>query len=183
MTKTIFLAGISGVGKTTLLKKIGSEVVFQHLQASTLIGDELLRDDRENTAHDKLRSANIDENQQALIRGFARNRNKMQMPIVIDGHTVIDTPSGYICVPASVFDALTVEHIIFLSDAPDRVAHRRQQDSSRKRPSRTVSELHDYQRMALLHATSISAELRIPLIQITAAAYGDLISLLLGSVG
>lgn len=55
--KAVALAGLSDVGKSTFLKNVRRELVFEHLQASDLIKTER---QVESVAHDLLREGNID---------------------------------------------------------------------------------------------------------------------------
>lgn len=103
--KVVALAGLSGVGKSTLLENAQRTLVFEHLQASELIKAERRECQRKPVAHDLLREGNIDDNQALLISGFMRRAPKEGL-IVLDGHTVIDTPDGLVEILPSVFRRL-----------------------------------------------------------------------------
>jgi adenylate kinase len=176
----VALLGISGVGKSTLLRELSNHVAFQHLQASSLI-----RDGRRAAAEarelslDALRHANINENQQFLIAGYARSVDPRAGLVILDGHSVIDTPSGLVSIDPPVFAALGITWIIFLADTPSAIMRRRQGDVSRNRPARSSDDLDAHQDMALLNALKICLDLRVPLNVMTPAQSGYLRRLLL----
>jgi adenylate kinase len=68
----VALFGISGVGKSTLLREISDLVAFQHLEASALIRKGREAAGARDISTDTLRQLNIGENQQLLISEFRR---------------------------------------------------------------------------------------------------------------
>jgi adenylate kinase len=56
----VAVTGISGVGKSTLLRAMQSKIGFQHLNASSLIQQVREQLDRGTIALDDLRNANIE---------------------------------------------------------------------------------------------------------------------------
>ncbi|PMW76648.1 adenylate kinase, partial [Pseudomonas sp. FW306-1C-G01A] len=61
--KIIAVVGVSGVGKSTFLKKLQSKVEFQLLQASDVIRQQIQNKENQHLNAEVLRHANIDENQ------------------------------------------------------------------------------------------------------------------------
>lgn len=163
----VALVGISGVGKSTLLKAASDRVQFQHLQASALIkaGKEAIT--ASTIAADDLRRADINDNQALLVHGFNNARSPDAPLIVLDGHTVIDTPSGLVRIEPRVFAALGVTQFIFLADDPAAISIRRENDQSRTRPKRSPQELDDHQTQALLNTFAAARHLGVPLMVFT----------------
>jgi adenylate kinase len=159
----VALVGISGVGKSTLLKAVADSVQFQHLQASALIKEAREANTRYSVSSDDLGRADISDNQALLVRGFENARSPNMPLIVIDGHTVIDTPGGLIRIEPPVFAALGVTQFIFLADDPQAISLRREKDQSRTRPKRSPEELEEYQTQALLNAFAAARHLDVPL--------------------
>jgi adenylate kinase len=157
------MLGVSGVGKSTLLGKLAEVADFQHLQASALIRS--AREDLEarEIVPDMLRHSNIDENQKLLMLGFERAVDSAAEIVILDGHSVIDTPQGLTPISPLVFGVLAVEQLIFLSENPSTIAQRRELDKSRNRPARSVLELEWHQDAALTNLLKICLHLRIPL--------------------
>ena len=71
------LVGLSGVGKSTLLKKVGKRVSFLHLQASHLIQNELVFQTSVTQTSEQLRNGPIINNQAHLISAFQRKRRRV----------------------------------------------------------------------------------------------------------
>lgn len=156
------LVGLSGVGKSTMLKSFALKRIFQHLSASQLIR-EARRDDKAATEVDSLRHANIDENQRLLIAGFNHAVDVKSHHVVLDGHTVVETASSLIVIPSDVFRSLGVTKMIFLADDPRSIARRRAADSTRNRPIPNDIDIRRHQDTALLAAFYTCFDLRIPL--------------------
>lgn len=85
--KVVAFTGISGVGKTTFLKKLSERVSFQHLTGGSLIAAARQADADQR---DTIRHADLDENQQLLIDGFFVARDQQVELVIMDGHVVID---------------------------------------------------------------------------------------------
>ncbi|QFP65936.1 AAA family ATPase [Brucella melitensis] len=160
--KVVALVGVSGVGKSTLLKDARRGLVFEHLQASSLIKAERQERKGKPVIHDLLREGNIDDNQALLIAGFYAARAKEGL-IVLDGHTIIDTPDRLVEISPSVFSAIDVSRFIVLVDDVEKIALRRLSDSRRTRPVRSQEELVEHQERSVLAAYRAALALSVPL--------------------
>ncbi|MEQ6249885.1 AAA family ATPase [Sulfitobacter sp. HNIBRBA3233] len=165
--KTIAFVGISGIGKSTFLKAVVDETPFLHLEASNLIKDELSLVRQQTHSSEDLRIGAVLDNQTLLIRAFKRHTAGQNGLVILDGHTVVDTGSGLLNIPASVFGEMNVQAILFLQDDPEAIQSRRAADTSRVRPVRTAEEIQSHQQAALLSAADIALELSIPLHVVT----------------
>lgn len=163
----VALIGISGVGKSTLLRAVSSRVQFQHLQASALIKEAREALSTDPVAADDLRRADINDNQALLVQGFKNARSPDALLIVLDGHTVIDTPNGLVHIEPEVFMRLGVTQFIFLADDPQAINLRRHHDQGRNRPPRSPEELDKHQTHALLNAFTAARHLNVPLMVFT----------------
>ncbi len=161
MVHTVAVVGISGVGKTTLIRSLSDRLSFQHLSAGSLIGEEKARL-AQMLDHDDLRLADIGDNQRLLIEGFRRQRNPSTLLVILDGHTVIDTLKGLEPIPAWVFAELHVQMFVFLRADPAQILKRRTSDKLRKRPVISVDEVARHQDFALEVTLSHARDLAVP---------------------
>ncbi|MCL6707283.1 AAA family ATPase [Pseudomonas sp. R2.Fl] len=160
--KVVALVGLSGVGKSTLLEDAQRGLVFEHLQASDLIKAERSERQAKPVAHDLLHEGNIDDNQALLISGFMRYAPEDGL-VVLDGHTVIDTPDGLVEISPLVFSAIDVSRFVVLVDDVEKIALRRLSDTRRTRPTRSHEELAEHQERSVLAAYRAALSLSVPL--------------------
>jgi adenylate kinase len=160
---TIAFVGISGVGKSTFLSKMIDLTQFHHLQASQLIKEEKARIDGQIESSENLRKGQVLDNQRLLINAFIRKRSALDGVTILDGHTLIDTPSGLIEIPAYVFEEIGINHFIFLRDHPDKICKKRISDISRQRPSQSALSLAEHQSRALELAIEAATQINCPL--------------------
>lgn len=83
--------------------------------------------------------------------------------IVLDGHTIIDTPDRLVEISPSVFSAIDVSRFIVLVDDVEKIALRRLSDSRRTRPVRSQEELVEHQERSVLAAYRAALALSVPL--------------------
>lgn len=159
--RIIAVAGVSGVGKSTFIKQLSDEFLIQHLQASFLIKEGARLRDIKGLEQDALRGLDIDENQALLIYGFKHHKDEAAV-IVLDCHTVIDSPNGFVSISPVIFKEIGVSHMIFLTDSPEAIAARRNIDQSRARPKRSVAEIDKYQFESFMHGYKITQEIGVP---------------------
>ena len=158
LQRVIAFTGISGVGKTTFLKKFAELMAFQHVTGGSLIAAARNADPN---GRDTMRHADLDENQRLLIEGFALARDANVELIIMDGHVVIDDGDGLTEISSDVFKALDVMTMVHLEADPTRTAKNRSQDTSRSRPRYDAETLGQQQDVSRLHAKSIADRLRI----------------------
>ena len=163
----VAFVGISGVGKSTALKCVSEAVPFQHLQASALIKQAREELTNSSACIDELRSSNIADNQMLLVQGFSRAIDRATPLVILDGHTVVDTPSGLVRIKPEIFGQIGVQHFVFLCAPPASILIRRAGDFSRNRPARTEEELREHQHQALLCTFQSALALDVPLTVVT----------------
>lgn len=164
MSKSIVasLVGISGVGKSALLKMLGERVEFTHLQASEIIKGEKRRLENVEVSSEELRLGRIDDNQALLVSGFSKLTRGISGLIVLDAHMLIDTSAGLVEIPPSVFDQCNVSRFVVLKEEPKIIAERRAKDANRKRPVISKSELTDHQNLTIQTALRAGKTLGVP---------------------
>jgi len=173
MTRKICVVGISGVGKTTFINNLKSEISFQHLSAGSIIKTQRELKNQNPQGRDALRNLDMDENQLLLIDGFNKQLDKSQNIALLDGHTVIDTSDGLQPIPAKVFSELKIDAFLMLQDDPELIQQRRLADSSRQRPQLSAQEIKEHQDFAILATGEISRILAIPLMITSSSSFND----------
>jgi adenylate kinase len=161
--RIVAVTGLSGVGKSTVIKALAVSNLFEHLQASTLIKEGRHASGGNAPTQDQLRFVDIDENQQFLIRGFEIKTSVSTGLVILDGHTVIEQNDALIRIDARVFGAVGIDSMIFLNDDPETIAKRRHNDKTRSRPVASIDKLRLIQEIAQHHANEICRDLDVPL--------------------
>ncbi|SEK03319.1 adenylate kinase [Sphingobium sp. AP50] len=164
MNRRIAVLGLSGVGKSTLIDKVRETVPLLHLQASGLIKAEQAYRAQDPQSSEALRTGAVIDNQALMIAAFEREAAGTELPIIFDGHSIIDGRDDLIEIPSWVFKALRLDTICFLAADPEVIAERRRADRERERPYRDVTALRDHQEKADAAARRIATELQHPFI-------------------
>jgi len=165
-THTIFICGISGVGKTKLIES----VIDRFPSAVTWRASEIIGQARKVTDSETLRKlapGEIQQSQELLLQGFLARRGALPDALVLlDAHSVIDTESGFIDIPVRVIAGLAPSGIIHVSDDVARISERRLADPSRVRPERSLGQLAEYQQRSIALCERYSAALDLPLVEV-----------------
>lgn len=162
MSRRIALLGLSGVGKTSMLNRLSSQVAFTHLEASRLIKAEQARRSIAAQSSEALRTGPVLDNQALLVAGFKHEARSIEGSIVFDGHSVIDGGNGLIKIPPDVFASIELQAICILQAEPADILARRQGDTARPRPVRSVDALAEHQEKAIEVARAIAEQLNLP---------------------
>ncbi len=177
MMRAVAVVGISGVGKSTFLRRAAQRLDFLHLHASQLIKDEKAFRQGLTASSEELRLGPVLDNQALLLHAFKRQAAGSSQPIVFDGHVLIDGANGVVTIPAIVFEALGLDAIVFLRADPERIHQQRSVDS-RVRPNRSVGVIESHQLQALQLAKDISSQLSITFYEIDQSAIDFFVSIL-----
>jgi adenylate kinase len=131
----VFLAGLSGAGKTTTAAGfVKHHPEFVHVIASTLIR-------KAGRPTDEISATDVEPNQAALIQEFIHLRKQIRdASILFDGHMVIETHTGQIAIPDYVVDHISPSHIVVLLDDPETI-HSRRGNSRKRRQITSVDEI------------------------------------------
>ncbi|MBE9059908.1 ATP-binding protein [cf. Phormidesmis sp. LEGE 11477] len=159
VTRTVFVGGVHGVGKTYFCKNIICRFDAAHVTASELIG--------RHVKHqiDKTVS-NVEKNQLILAEELARYQTSCRT-ILLDGHfCLLNSTSNIQDVPLETFKAISLCAIVLLIDNPEAIAERLSSRDSRTHSIELISEL---QSREITRAELVSQSLKIPISIINAA--------------
>lgn len=153
--KTVFVAGVHGVGKSHLCTpQVDERTVFE--SASALIKAELASP---NWGVDKI-VKDVDSNQLALMQGFRKIKKiNPGKNILLDGHFVLKGPSGLQCIAFDVFKGLGLDEVILVTDSADAVRDRILSRDSLK----IVDDLDEFMGLEEKRAREFCTEFGLPL--------------------
>jgi adenylate kinase len=155
----IFIAGIHGVGKTTVSQVMSKKLGIPHLSASNVIKEEHSFAVNETS---KL-VANVKGNQQLLINGLKKAAHNHW--ILLDGHFTMRRKSDGELenVPIETFIDINVSAIVLYIDSPSDISDRL---FIRDQIRQSKELLHLYQETEIAHAQYVAATLGVPLIKL-----------------
>lgn len=145
-----------------MLRKVVETANCAHLTASNLIKEQMTIENGQKSSSEDLRTGDLSSNQDYLGRAFQRHAKSNQFHILLDCHTVIDTPAGLQVLPKHTFESLGLTHFLFLYVDPQLISKRRQLDTGRQRPFRDPLELQHHQEIGLKTARDIADSLGLP---------------------
>lgn len=161
MKRVFALVGLSGVGKSTLIRAVHDHLPLLHLQASNLIKEEQARQNAAISSSEQLRLGPVLDNQQLLVNGFAHASAEAVGLVIFDGHAVIFGEDTATEIPSDVFRSLGCERIIMVEADPKVIRTRRATDPHRARPDLKTEVLDRQQRLARQVAERIATDLSI----------------------
>lgn len=159
MGHVIFIAGIHGVGKSTLCKSVIDPMGVKHLTAS-----EIIKKYRQVQIENKTKyAANIDENQIILIEGL-HQESIDEAVTVLDGHFALLNEQGdIIAIDTTIFSQLSLSAIALIIDEPAKIEDRL---LSRDGKGYGVNRLSKMQDIEFQQAKEVAHALDIPLLTI-----------------
>ena len=163
---TILVFGISGVGKTRLIQQTRERL----LPVLTWRASEMIGEARKISDGEALRRLPVDElqaSQELLVSGFEiRRRASPDQLVIVDAHSVIDADSGLFEIAIDIVSRLYPAGFIHVGDAAERIWQRRDADTARPRPLRSVAELSHYQERSVEACRRYRDALQVPLIEV-----------------
>ncbi|WP_336973834.1 ATP-binding protein [Sphingobium aromaticiconvertens] len=181
MKRRIAILGLSGVGKSSLIKGINDTVPLLHLQASDLIKAEQAYQESTPDSSEELRTGAVVDNQLLMIAAYKRKTAATDLPVVFDGHSIIDGLNGLIEIPVSVFSELELDAICYMVADPHLIAERRRADVGRERPHRDVPTLVQHQHLAETRARQVAEAIGCPFILIGDGELGIVVDFISGA--
>lgn len=163
--QVIALAGLSGAGKSTLIAETRNADAYVDYCASDLIKSHL-QSSGGYASSEALRKGDITDNQKVLIDAFANATAEEHRHILLDCHTLIDTPNGIQFLGPETFAACGVTQFLFLWVDANEIIRRRSGDSGRNRPTRTAEQISAQQVLAKQVASDVAVALEISFTQL-----------------
>lgn len=150
----IFIAGIHGVGKSTLCQNISSKYNLEHYSASHLIK----KINSKDYSNYKLVET-IDSNQDDLIIAIESFLDKGKK-YFLDGHfCLLNSEKDITKIPQETFKNMNLKAIIVLTDDSKNILERlNKRDSS----NYTFDEIDRFNNAELLYSKEVSEKLNIP---------------------
>ena len=151
MNNIFFIAGVHGVGKTTLCKELSKDLYIPAYTASEIINRTI--------AEKEIMHSEMENNQQLLIEGLSTILKSTD--IILDGHFVLlGQESEVIKIPIDTFKDINPKVMFVLTSPPQEIYKRLLKRDNTLYPLETLERL---QREELSHANNVSKVLDIPL--------------------
>lgn len=162
MIKVICIFGISGVEKSTMIKKLDlKNSNLNHVQASKLIS--IANDDKQQDTLRLNPSDIILQNQEKMLSEYKKIYDNDDKDILFDGHSIIDNGTEIIQISISIIRNLFATHMIFLKDKPENIYEHKNKDNGRRRSEISIEQINYQQKLALQACENFSSVLNIPL--------------------
>lgn len=153
--KIVFVAGVHGVGKGTLCKKIMSFSEVEHVTASDLI--------RQRKELNKRKGVEgLLDNQELLLQSLSE-LSFVNKTLLLDGHFCLFNSNMEIFnIPIELYKTINISNILLITSKPEtiyeRILSRDKGDSGLE-----LQHISSLQKAEIEHATLISSALNIPL--------------------
>ncbi|MCL4345353.1 MAG: adenylate kinase [Candidatus Thermoplasmatota archaeon] len=150
----VVIAGVAGVGKSTVLKHLAKNTSYDIINYGTLMF-EMAKDIKLVESRDEIRKLNV-ETQINLQKKAASTIGQMN-DVVIDTHMAIRGNQGFLPgLPEWVIRELKVSAFFLLEASPEEIKKRRDNDASRTRDNETVDDIRLHQEVNRMYAVSYS---------------------------
>lgn len=159
--KTIFVAGVHGVGKSSMCEAYAQKSEYLHKSASQLIKDAKANAIETGTKAVK----DIAGNQQLLIESVEAIRASGKN-LMLDGHfAILNSDNIPTAIQTNVFSELNIDAIIIITDDANAIAERM---TNRDGTLINASDINVLQDLELLRAKQVAEELGLPFYEIKA---------------
>ena len=151
--RVVVVTGVPGVGGTTLtqkaLERLKEEGIHYELVNFGTVMFEVAKS--ENLVEDRDQLRKLDPETQKRIQKMAGRKIAeiaMKSPVIVDTHSTVRTPKGYLAgLPKWVLDELNPDIIVLVETTGDEILMRRLGDPSRNRDLETTTSIEEHQFM------------------------------------
>lgn len=162
----IFLAGVHGVGKSTMCAS-----ALKNLPVELLSSSELLKWTEISSVENK-KVADISATQNRLIEGL-RNAIDYDKRYVLDGHFCLLNGAGVVeRIPFETFRAINPSGIVVLTDNPGQIVRRLK---NRDKALYSSAMISSFQTEEVAYAKEVSDVLSVPLLEIKVCESSDIL--------
>lgn len=155
MPNCIFLAGIHGVGKTSLANKLQKQY-----NISTVTVSDLIRKAGKVITNGEKETYNIKENQE-LWKYELKKMQDVTPPFLLDGHfTLLDSSKNFVKLPFSTFNDVSIVKVVLLECSPEIILKRLIQ---RDKSSWELSTIQHFLKIEHERAIAYTQYAKIPL--------------------
>jgi adenylate kinase len=141
MCRLLLVAGVSGVGKTKLCQQLCRDISqLRYLRASAFVWQ------------------GPDFSQISLAKKIRDAADSQKVPIVLDGHLVIDGKK----LPAKCIEILSPRGLIVVVGASERIMQWRSQDAARRRSLESADEIALAQETEVSWGRELAGRTKIP---------------------
>lgn len=162
----IFLAGVHGVGKSTMFAS-----ALKNLPVELLSSSELLKWTEISSVENK-KVADISATQNRLIEGL-RNAIDYDKRYVLDGHFCLLNGAGVVeRIPFETFRAINPAGIVVLTDNPGQIVRRLK---NRDKALYSSAMISSFQTEEVAYAKEVSDVLSVPLLEIKVCESSDIL--------
>ena len=147
MPGRIIVAGIPGVGKTTILQELERisrerKVPLRVVNFGSVMNDLFKEKEGKQLHRDHMRRQEIDLQSRIQLQAARQIRRMPQREtLVVDTHMFVRTKDGvWPGTPQKVLEVIAPDAIILIEAKPEEIARRRHQDMTRERETSTVAD-------------------------------------------
>jgi adenylate kinase len=168
MGTVVTVFGLSGVGKSWMISRYAAASNVAHVQASELMRDVRAALVGHVVTSEDLRRGPVLDNQSLLTDAFAKVLATEARPTIFDGHCLVDVGDQPIEIPVEIIRQLQPASIMFIYAPANEIVQRRENDTSRERPTRTADALAAQQARCVAICTNYAEQLGISFEQVRA---------------
>jgi hypothetical protein len=154
----IFVAGVHGVGKSTLCAAVSLVTSVPSFTAS-----ELIRAKQSTLIQTGTKDVIDVANNQSILIDAVQEKTSDFEHIVVDGHVTLFSNNTIVNISSSVFYSINVKLIILILESPNTIYSRLEKRDGNAYP---VDLLRTHQTFELKHAREIASNLCIPFIAV-----------------
>lgn len=151
----VFVTGVHAVGKSTACQQVSNDSGIAYYSASSLIKTE-----KQSAIADQGKAvANVDGNQQLLLKAIDRKLSSTASHMLLDGHfTLINARGNVEPINIELFKKLPLSGVVVYRDKPKSIAARMSE-----RDGKAIQQDHVeyHQNLEIEHAQQVSTELGV----------------------